>query len=555
MAIHNHATKGFIQPSPQVSKSTSVVAPVKGVDARNVLSLPDPLYSIYAFNMTPSYYGLQVRPGYREWAIGLDTGLATSYGVGTIIPVGGNDALSGDDMLFAVTNEGIWDVTVEGATPTLELDFDVPGNGENITSSAGFGVFTSFTTDAGVIITFYADARNGLFQYDSSNPWARTTGITGSGLDLENIAYITSHKGRLWLFERGQSKAWYLAPGAIAGAATEFFFGSKFKHGGELAGLFSWTIDGGTGVDDYFVSVSRSGDVIIYSGNDPADADDWKSTGQWFIGAVPEGNDFGTQQGGNLFLLSIYGLVSLGDLITGVDGKDVTQLTDAVKIAPVIRQAMKAYRTLQGWAVKYVPAVGSLLVAGPKQPNGDLSQYSLSMLNGGWGLWRDAPIKSFDEWKDFVYAGTPDSRVVVFDSALDDVKLTPPVSGRNGYQIAYSILTSYQNYDEPSLFKRGKYIRAQYLAESPPSQTSKFLYDYELNEIINTASLTFNPAAVWDSAIWDASVWGTGLPDGVDKLVGGWGMGRNIAIATRGDADGGTTLVSWDVVWDAGNPI
>jgi hypothetical protein len=46
------------------------------------------------------------------------------------------------------------------------------------------------------------------------------------------------------------------AVNALYGTVTSWDFGSKFKHGGNLVGLWSWTVDGGIGIDDYLVAIA-----------------------------------------------------------------------------------------------------------------------------------------------------------------------------------------------------------------------------------------------------------------------------------------------------------
>ncbi len=529
-----------------------VPAPVLGIDARTILAGGDPLHCIYAFNLLPNEYGLRVRPGYREWAIELEN--VSGGGVTTIIPFGGADDDASNDRLFAVTNEGIWNVTENEAVPTLVLDFSVAPNGGDTSSNAGRGVYSYFTSDAGEEILYYADSINGLFQYrESTDMWERVSDITGPV--VEDVNFVMTHKDQLWLIERDSTSAWYLPQGNIAGGATEFVFGSKFKHGANLAGLFSWTIDGGSGVDDYLVAVSRAGDVLLYQGTDPGDADKWSQQGQWFIGALPKGSRFGTQEGGDLQLLSIYGLTSMDETVRGVDGKNVNAQTEAAKIAIIIRNAMEKLRNDDGWQVSYIPALGQVLINSPLQTNSRYIQYARSTTVNGWGIWRDVPMLSFDEWNGKLYFGTEDNRVMVMDTLLDDVKITPPAMEENGSPVRFSILTTFQDYGEPAQFKRAKYARPQFVSQDAPSYTVKFRYDYDIAEAQDTSILADPTVAFWDVSTWDVALWGTDIPTGFNSVRGGWGLGRYIAIAMAGQTRAETTLINWDVVWDTGAPL
>lgn len=552
MAIRALKARNLRQGSPQVSKAIMVPAPIGGIDVSRGLAYGNVENCLYSYNLVAAEYGLRVRNGYREWQIGLDNG--SLIGVHTILPFGGDDADLTNDRLFAVTNEGIWDVTAEHGTPSLVLDFSAPGNGGDISADAGYGVYANYTTQAGDRILFYADQRNGLFRYtESTDTWAREATINGPV--IADVTFVMSHKNQLWMVERNQSYAWYLPELSVSGTATEFYFGTKFTHGGNVAGLFSWTIDGGAGVDDYFVAVSRAGDVIIYRGNDPSTADDWASTGQYFIGEIPRGGKFGSHDGGNLHLLSVHGLVSMNEIITGVDGKNENADIESRKIAYYIRPILQQYKNDNGWEVRNTPAIGQLVINAPVRNDGVEIQFVKNTTVESWGLWRGVPMLCVDEWRGTVYVGDSTGRVYAMDNHVDNELITPPPEGVNGDAIPFSILTTFSDYGNPAQFKRGKYIRPQFLAASEPSQTCMFRYDYDLGEAINTSPSPSLSGSLWDGGIWDLDDWDNVVQEGFAKVRGGWGMGRTVAIVMVGRSLTETTLISWDSIFDVGAPL
>lgn len=551
LAIHNANAATFMRPSPQVSQSNRVPAPVFGIDARTVLSSGDPMFCIYSFNLLPSEYGLRVRRGYREWQIDIDNG--NPLGVGTIIPFGGLDEDATDDRLFAVTNEGIWDVTAEEGTPILKIDFTNPVNGGNTTAAAGHGVYAHYTTDAAIELLYYADSMNGLFQYSQATDlWIRATGIVGP--DVAQIDFVMAHKKQLWMIERSKSYAWYLPEASITGDASQFFFGTKFNHGSNLAGCFTWTIDGGAGIDDFFVAVSRAGDVLIYKGSDPSSADTWQSTGQYFIGAIPTGSRFASESGGNLNLLSIFGLTAMDEIVRGVDGKNIRANTESLKIAAIIRRAMIDYRNEYGWDVKVIPSQGSLLISQPATLDGVYLQYAMNTTTTGWGMWRGVPMTAFDEWNGKVYFGDKTSRVCVMDVGVDDMPIDPQI-GDSGQPISFSLLTTFQDYGQPTIFKRIKYIRPDFVSKLEPQFSVKARFDYDLEEVLNISMDPATGSSLWDYGTWDQSLWGGNTMTGWHEVRGSFGMGRMVAIAMSGKSRDETTFVSWDVVWDSGSPL
>lgn len=547
MAVHA-LQRGQIS-RPQQTNNTVVrfPAPIGGIDSRISLTNPDPTVCVYTFNMVPFEYGMAVRKGYREWQLNVNNG--NFLGIHTMIPYDGLPVDQTDDRLFAVTNEGIWDVTVATAAPILKLSFI------DDSVNAGYGVYTQYVTDADEQLLFYADSKNGLFTYDpQTDTWAQTTGITGPV--IENVRFIVSHKQRLWLVEEDSAKAWYLPIRSIAGAAVEFFFGSKFKHGGNLAGLFNWSVDGGDGVDDYLVGVSRSGDVLPYRGTDPTDANTWQLQGTFFVGEIPAGPFFATETGGEMYILSNFGLNSMNELLQGVDSsvlrKDQIQGNVTGKITGILRERLENTKGDFGWAVRVIPAEGGILISSPRVQSGDFIQFYYNFSTNAWGIWRGVPIEAFEIWKSDVVFGSPLGNIYIMDVFVDNVLITPPVDVANGVPIEFSLLTSYLPLTQEGVYKRVKLIRPDFLARSKPEFSVLARYDYDLTEAILSITEPTENDGIWDISLWDIAIWGASDSQAFNNILGTWGTGRYIAIAMVGKTRDFTRLIGWDVVLDTG---
>ena len=159
------------RPRPQITQASVIPAPTNGVDARVSLAAGDMSVCPYAYNIMPDEAGMRVRLGYREFVLDVEDG--TSFGVSTIIPMEG--IAGADDKLFAVTNEGIFDVTAYDTAPTKKATFTA-----NTSAHAGYGTFVNYVNQAGAQFIYYADNLNGLWFYTvSTGAWAAVTNITG----------------------------------------------------------------------------------------------------------------------------------------------------------------------------------------------------------------------------------------------------------------------------------------------------------------------------------------------------------------------------------------
>ena len=394
------------QPLQRVAVQSTYPASVGGINSLDSLLGMAPTDCIYCHNLMPSEYGMRLRKGYRLWAKNIDNGAS----VNTVIAYEGQASDASLDRLWAVTEGGIYNVTTpDQDSPTQDVDFTVQND------LAGYGVWTEFTNDASDRFLQYADGANGLHEYAEGTGLWTVPAITGPV--VADIAFVTSWKSRLWYIENNSGDAWYLAPNANAGAATKFTFGSKFKHGGELKALYSWTIDGGDGVDDLLVAIGRGGDVLIYSGVDP-DVATFTLIGSFFIGEIPETRRIGVNYGGELYLLSTYGLTSVRDLVQGIDPSEPSK-SPAAKISRFLRDAVLAGKDALNWALHIHPADGFLQLVGPYDEPSVAIQYNQNLLTRAWGMWRGVPVNCAETWNADYYMGDKVGQLWVYDGALD----------------------------------------------------------------------------------------------------------------------------------------
>lgn len=493
--------------------------------------------AIFLKNIFPSRYGCKVRNGYMEYATNVGTG-----GVRTILPYVGTT--TANNKLFACSQAAIYDVTAGGAAPANVLAFGISN------TESGYGGWTLFVTIAGHFLV-YTDEANGYKLYtETTGLWTTVTmgGGAGqiSGVDPATFAWVTIFKSRLWFVPKNSASAWYLPVGSVTGAAVEFNFGNKFKHGGYLVALYNWTLDGGEGVDDYLVAISSSGDVIIYKGNDPASATDFNQKGAWYIGQIPVGRRIAGSFGGELYILSAYGLIPLTKLIAGalIQQQDIYV---SRKINPLINEQMKATRTTIGWEVKLVPGDNLLLISAPKRTGLSYLQFVQALNTEGWSTFIDVPYNTADVWIDDFYIGDTSNRVLKYTGNADNVSL----AGTGAVDIQFSVLQTFQEDGPVGAYKRAQFIRPVFIASAAPAYVAEVRYDYDLSELFGAPSASTVGGALWDSGIWDSSLWSVELAV-VGNLRGASGMGRTMAVGIQGNSQAEVILVRTDLMRDVG---
>lgn len=520
-------------PIPQIAKPVPI-APPTGMNLEDPLFGMTPQDAVLMTNYLSSKYGDRVRTGYAQYATTVGTG-----GVKTIVPYIGS--ISGKDRLFAMATDGIYDVSASVATPSVKLAFPTP------TSRSGQGIWTANTTIGG-FFEHYCDEEYGAYLYtESTDTWARLTTSDITGVDPHLLCFVMIFKSRLWFIQRDTGSAWYLPVGVNIGAATQFNFGNKFRHGGTLQALYNWTLDGGIGVDDYLVAVSSSGEVIVYKGDDPTDATNFSQVGSWFIGAVPVGRRIGGTFGGDLYLLSIYGLQPISKLIQGtLDQVDSIELSR--KISPAIQAVMALTLSTFGWEVKLVPSENALFIATPDQTGFPHLQYVQSTNNQGWSQYNALPMYSGEMWHGTFYMAALDGNVYTHTGSSDNF----PRSGvGNGTAILGAIITSFQDYQEYGLYHIPGFVRPVFLGNAQPQYQLNVLFDYNLTLPPAMGLLIPPVGAVWDLGVWDVAVWVGDLIES-EPVVGAGGIGRAIAMALQTSTVAPTTLIRFDATAETG---
>ncbi len=527
----------------QNSQATTIPASMEGINVVTSLALQSPAECVYTYNLISQDLGMVVRKGFEEWANGWTGSVAK-----TAIPFEGH--LDTHDKLFVANDQGIWDCTTEETTaPTQVLTWATVGG------EAGYCSYQVFTNDGNDMFVLLCDRVNGYHVYtQTTNTWAAVSEGVGagqvSGVDPALFDYVMVWKNRVWFVQKDSSNGWYLDIATLYGAATKFNFGSQFRQGGSLRMMYNWSLDGGLGIDDLLVAVSAAGDIVVYQGTDPDNASTFSLTGSWFIGGVPKGNRFGVEFGGEVYILSVYGLLPISQLLNGSSTNDPNTYLTA-KISPFIRQVMTEFREELGWQVVVHPEDAQLHIDTPQ----DTARANVSFVqyfgNQAWSMERGLDKSHTVNWRGKTYFTLGDrNSIVIKRGEKDSVWIDPVVDGPPA-PIEWSILTSYQNMGEPARFKRCQYIRPQFITDALPSFSVAARYDFDIREEGAAPPLPVLQNGIWDITNWDASIWG-GTLERVDNVSGARGMGRNIAIAMRGTSVSRTILVAFDVIADSG---
>jgi hypothetical protein len=323
-------------------------------------------------------------------------------------------------------------------------------------------------------------------------------------------------------------------------------FAPRFKSGGELVGLWAWTVDGGVGIDDHLVAISRGGDVVIYSGTDPAIPGAFALRGVWWVGRPPPGRRVASTFGGDLFILSVVGCVPLSKLVSGGLIRDPQVLASA-KVSNLFNKLMTERGDLRGWSIAIHPTDNLMIVNIPPVPGAPRQQMTMSLANQGWSQHLGLPMSCMETWRNKLYFGTSEGQVCVNDGAVDELLL----DGSSMRPIEWALLTSYQNLGSPNK-KRVHMVRPHFMTDgTAPGIATGARFDFDLSPVALLPTAEDATPSAWNQGVWDSSPWDDGAGT-AGHYEGASGMGSHVALVLRGNSVTETTFVGFDVVLDQG---
>jgi hypothetical protein len=344
------------------------------------------------------------------------------------------------------------------------------------------------------------------FTYTMATTPAANATIVGSytvigitGVNSNTFINVNLFKNRLYFTQKDTLNCWYLPVDSIGGAASPLYFGGIARNAGYLQAMGTWTLDAGQGADDYAVFVTSMGEVIVYNGTDPDNADTWQLKGVWQIGQTFSRRCF-FKWSGDLLLLTQDGLVPLASALQSSRLDPRVNLTD--KIFYAVSQAATLYFAEFGWQINYFASENMLILNIPV-PSG-IEQYVMHTITKSWARFTNIQGYCWEVSGDNDMHFGSNGFVGTFYSATadDDANITATA------QQAYSY------FDTPGQLKRFTMVRPILQSTGGvPSVLCGISVDFDTQSQLGAVS--FNPITqtegIWDTAKWDKNVWAGGL--------------------------------------------
>lgn len=459
----------------EVGEIIARAAPTAGWNAKDPEASMPPEYAIQLENWFPTPADVVSRKGRKAHLTGVSGSVLSLMTYANPLKT----------EMFAVTATGVFDASVAGAVGSSKLAVT---NGQmhyvNMNSLGGSYLMAVNGTDS-------------LVRYDGTT-WmsitaASTPAITGKlTSEFSNIA---AHKRRLYFVGKDSMSMWYLPVNTIAGAVTEFPMGQLFTRGGKLVAMGTWTIDGGSGVDDYAVFITSEGEVAVYKGSDPSDANNWALVGVYFVGK-PIGAKCIQKYDGDLLILTQVGVYPLSKALQSASVNTVQALSD--RISTAFLEATSLYSTNPGWEMCIFPKGSMILTNIPIVSGTSSQQYVMNSVTQAWCKFTAWDAFCFTVFNDKLYFGTAGS---VQQAWIGDDDA--------GDQIVCQVQCAYDYFSTRKRRKHLKLVYPHFSADGGVKVELGVSVDFEpvAARPLNVTSFIPQAVSYYGSALWGSSTW------------------------------------------------
>jgi len=510
----------YLNPRPaqikrQVAALRHVSAPLKGLSLSSKLTPGDPLSAVVLDNWVIEPNRIVSRPG---------TELALTHGtapIETLVPFYGSP-----NKIAAATG---------GALVLLD---------NTVISSGWLGndwSWTSFSNLSATKYTVMVNGSAGVVSWDGTTTTVETvTAPVGEAWIVPaNFDKVLSHMNRLWFADASNLAVYYLPIQSKSGTLKFIPLNAVFKRGGSIRALYTWTLDGGFGMEDQLVIFSTNGEAVVYRGLDPDT--DFSLVGIYRFDS-PMSKHSVVNWGGDLYCLISTGLVPMSTLMRAESeqlGKSDRDVFTAFQEVSAIR------RDAPGWMVINNPGGGSLICNMPQGGINTYKQMVRFMPNPVWASWSNLPARCWGWVNDRLFFGSDNGKV--YEMSADFLN-------DDGQPIKIDVQAAWSNYGTPAN-KLFKMILPYVESDGVPMPFIDMKVDYDLSPPFNQPDVSAGGAGggTWDVAPWDTSDWGLSLIpyqnwSGVGVL-GRVGAPRLVALVK----DCQFTLNGWDVLYETGS--
>ena len=482
-----------VQPEAmQKMQVETLPAPARGWILNENPAFQQPAGALVLDNLFPEDATVRIRGGSDQWS---DTG------TGDPIISGFKYASALNFRMYFSTEDTIFDVTTGTATSIATG------------RSSGNCVASQLANQGGDWMLVANDQGDYLLRFDGTT-WEdlepasaalnKVTGPVGTTVEFgAGLSYVWKYKSRMFFIEAGTMNAWYLPLNAVGGNLELIPLSGACSRGGFLMFGATWSIDAGDGIDDKCIFVSSEGEVLIFTGSDPGDPNNWRQEGRYEV-SRPMGMNAHVPVGGDILIATIDGVIPLSQAIT--KDREGLSLTAATRTIEPFWLQQVSERDDWPWTMCRWDETNALYVS---LPGGEVGRQWCLVANihsGAWCRYVGWDATCFVTINGLMYFGTQDGRVV-------QAEVTGKDEG-NPYFCTY--VGSWQHFGGKANQVTWRQARCTFQARATEPFTPQVSAAVDYNFVLPTPpNAGPDPGAaldVWDEGVWDTALWDADAP-------------------------------------------
>ena len=461
-------------------KAVSVPAPVGGLNSRDSIDAMAPTDALIMSNFFPTVEKVTLRDGYTSFCTGIGTG-----NVETLVE---HNAGANRQLLAIGSNGTLYQI--DSGTAVSKKTGLANGRAESI----------EFNNHS----IFVPSGANVPFSWDGSS--ASDLSITLSdSVNANTLTGVHAHKNRVYYWT-GTSQNFYHSAtvDTFQGNFTKFPVGLVGTFGGNIIMINTLTIDGGEGVDDLLCIIMTSGEVLLYSGSNPAS--DFSLVGTFRIAEPINEKRAIAKLGGDVIVMTKEGYLPLSQVVRqDIVGNKAAAISE--KIRGTVISQVKATGTSTGWQVFVSPDGDKVYF---NYPTGDLDPFNQHVFNPiirAWCIFENLPAHVWGQFNGDTFFGSASG--VVFKVTGD---------ADNGENIVGDLATAYNYFGDRGGVKRFSSVQPMLEGETDIVFSFGVGVDQTPVATIDVSPVTFQSnLAAWDTATYDDFFWADTAGAGVTK--------------------------------------
>lgn len=342
-------------------------------------------------------------------------------------------------------------------------------------------------------------------------PWI--TGPSGTAVENGlNLTYVCKYRDRWFFIEANSMNAWYLPINAVGGILSMIPLSGAATKGGKLLFCANWSIDAGDGIDNKLVFCTNLGELLIFTGNNPADPSNWRQEGRYEM-SPPLGMNAHVLVGGDLLIATVDGILpTSGAISKSREELELAALSRPIK--PMWRTEMLEKRN-QHWTLTKWDEYGGLFVP---LPGGKANQYrclAVNLATTAWTRYTGWDAMCFLRMYGDMFFGTQGGIVMQADrTGYDD-----------GSPYVATLVGGWEVFQSPSQTTTWRQARASFSARAgePFQPQLAATVDYVIT-IPQPPLAGPDPGIqdLWDEGLWDTALWDAGTPPPTVVRNTGW---------------------------------